>query len=172
MVNRNNEQELQRKSFITFNRGGKWQSLAPPTTSSTGKKINCRLENGCSLHLHSLTSDRYPYPYSVKNAVGIIVGIGNVGKFLKYDDNKLNTFISRDGGLNWFEVWILLRLWHAPSLVWTILLGWAMSWWLVGSLVLGGGLDCGLLLMVCIHSVAVHGGFGGPTGGGGFFGQQ
>jgi len=54
--------------------------------------------------LHSLTSERYPYPYSISNAVGIIVGIGNVGRYLKYDSNKQNTYISRDGGLTWFEV--------------------------------------------------------------------
>lgn len=53
--------------------------------------------------MHSVTSDRYPFPYSIKNGVGIIVGIGNVGKFLKFDD-KVNTYISRDGGLTWFEV--------------------------------------------------------------------
>lgn len=103
-VNRNVEADQKRKSYITFNRGGRWEYLNPPVKTSTGKNINCKIEKGCSLHLHSLTSDRYPFPYSVQNAVGIIVGIGNVGKYLQYDDNKLNVYISRDGGLTWFEV--------------------------------------------------------------------
>ncbi|CAI2385075.1 unnamed protein product [Moneuplotes crassus] len=103
-VNRDINSGMKRKSYITFNRGGKWQSLTPPQYSSTGKRIICRLDDGCSLHLHSLTSSKYPYPYSLSNAAGIIVGIGNVGKYLKYEDKKLNTYISRDGGLTWIEV--------------------------------------------------------------------
>ena len=103
-INKSIDQEQRRRTYITFNRGGKWQSLAPPEVSSTGKKIRCKIEHGCSLHLHSLTSDRYPFPYSMQNAVGIIVGVGNVGRYLKYDDRYLNTYISRDGGLTWFEV--------------------------------------------------------------------
>jgi len=30
---------IKRRSYITFNRGGKWQSISPPETSSTGKRI-------------------------------------------------------------------------------------------------------------------------------------
>jgi len=103
-INRSQEPELKRKSYITFNRGGKWQSLAPPDRTSKGRKIHCTLKNGCSLHLHSLTSERYPFPYAVSNSAGIIVGIGNIGKYLQYDNNRINTYISRDGGLTWFEV--------------------------------------------------------------------
>ena len=102
--NRNADPETKRKTYISFNRGGKWQSLTPPIKSSKGKLIGWRIENGCSLHLHSLTSDRYPFPYSIQNGVGIIVGVGNTGQFLQYDDNKLNTYISRDGGVTWFEI--------------------------------------------------------------------
>ena len=101
---RNSETDVKRKTYISFNRGGKWQSLTPPAKSSKGKIISCRIENGCSLHLHSLTSDRYPFPYSIQNGVGIIVGVGNTGQYLQYDDNKLNTYISRDGGVTWFEI--------------------------------------------------------------------
>ena len=102
--NAGNPGEIRRKSLITFNRGGKWETLNPPEVGANGNKINCDKSKGCSLHLHSITSDRYPYPYSIKNAVGIIVGIGNVGRYLEYGDNLLNTYISRDGGFTWFEV--------------------------------------------------------------------
>ena len=32
------------------------------------------------------------------------MGTGNVGKYLSYRPDLINTYLSRDGGLNWFEV--------------------------------------------------------------------
>ena len=98
-------------SLISFNRGAKWQPLNPPTVSSVGTPINCKIEKGCSLHLHSFSTETIPYPYSVASAVGLIFGVGNLGKELTSKYNEMNTYLSRDGGLNWVEIkkgpWIM-----------------------------------------------------------------
>ena len=56
------------------------------------------------MHLHSITSDNYGPFYSTPTALGIILGIGNVGKHLAYEEDEVNTYLSRDGGVNWEEV--------------------------------------------------------------------
>jgi len=56
------------------------------------------------LHLHSYSSPGFPVPYSHQNAVGLIMGIGNLGTQLKFDDEEINTYLSRDGGLTWIEI--------------------------------------------------------------------
>jgi hypothetical protein len=38
-INRNQEPEVRRKTYITFNRGGTWQYLTPPEKTSKGSKI-------------------------------------------------------------------------------------------------------------------------------------
>ena len=39
------------RTYITHNKGGRWDLLKAPEESSSGKKIGCYLEDGCSLHL-------------------------------------------------------------------------------------------------------------------------
>ncbi len=69
--------------MITFDKGGIWKPLSPPLKDSTGKKIVCDVSQGCSLHLHSVSSKMNYGPfYSTETAVGLIIGTGNVGKFL------------------------------------------------------------------------------------------
>lgn len=92
------------KSYISMNRGGNWNLLSAPDTTAKGKTINCHTSKGCSLHLHSYSSPMYPVPYSHNNAVGLIMGIGNLGTQLKYDYEEINTYLSRDGGLSWIEI--------------------------------------------------------------------
>jgi hypothetical protein len=58
---------------------------------------------GCSLHLHG-HSTKVSEIYSTKTAVGIILASGNVGKQLNYRADKVNTYISRDAGHTWSEV--------------------------------------------------------------------
>jgi hypothetical protein len=38
------------------------------------------------------------------NAIGIIIGCGNVGQYLSLKPDEVNTYLSRDGGLSWFEI--------------------------------------------------------------------
>ena len=58
----------------------------------------------CSLHLHSVSSTNYGPFYSSENAIGMIIGTGNVGAYLSNRADEVNTYLSRDGGLKWFEV--------------------------------------------------------------------
>ena len=39
------------RTFITHNKGGKWELLKAPEVSGRGKKTACYIEDGCSLHL-------------------------------------------------------------------------------------------------------------------------
>jgi len=42
--------------------------------------------------------------YSVPSAVGIIIATGNVGKYLSFKQDEVNTYMSRDAGATWFEL--------------------------------------------------------------------
>ena len=86
------------KTKITFNRGASWERIKAPERDSENKKYNCG--NYCYLNLFGLSSDYTPF-YSVDSAAGLIIGNGNVGRYL---NKEISTFMSRDGGLNWFEI--------------------------------------------------------------------
>jgi hypothetical protein len=93
------------KSKITFSDGGEWFYLTPPTEDSEGKSYDCKggLDK-CSLNLHSYTERKdVRDTYSSGSAVGVLLGVGNVGEFLSpYSEG--NTFISDDAGATWREV--------------------------------------------------------------------
>eukprot|EP00745_Piridium_sociabile_P035842 TRINITY_DN63212_c0_g1_i1.p1 TRINITY_DN63212_c0_g1~~TRINITY_DN63212_c0_g1_i1.p1 ORF type:complete len:630 (+),score=84.98 TRINITY_DN63212_c0_g1_i1:702-2591(+) len=91
------------KTVITFDKGGVWSYLRAPTVDSLGQKIECPRES-CWLHLHGITNFHSYAPfYSLDNAAGIIMGTGNVGTHLRYEQDEVNTYLSRDGGLTWVE---------------------------------------------------------------------
>lgn len=53
------------RTYITHNKGGKWDLLRSPTHDSEGRPLKCYLEDGCSLHLQIYSSNGiYPPPYS------------------------------------------------------------------------------------------------------------
>lgn len=56
------------------------------------------------VHLHSVGNMRFGPFYSSENAVGIILGTGNVGSHLANRPDEVNTYMSRDGGLTWQEI--------------------------------------------------------------------
>lgn len=116
------------KTVISFDKGGIWSYLKPPKVDSRGRKVDCSTTfqrpskanatngngytdlsdhsqlNECWLHLHGITNfHRYAPFYSISNAVGLIMGTGNVGVSLRYEEDQVNTYLSRDGGLNWVE---------------------------------------------------------------------
>jgi len=91
------------RTVISFDKGGLWSYLKPPRVDSLGKKIDCPPER-CWLHLHGITNfHNYAPFYSTENAVGIIMGTGNVGPYLRFEPDQINTYLSRDGGLNFVE---------------------------------------------------------------------
>jgi hypothetical protein len=90
---------------ITFNKGADWSRIRAPVKDSLDKKIDCDISKNCSLHLHSVSSNMNFGPvYSSDNSIGLLIGTGNLGYFLNNKANKTNTYLSRDGGLTWFEI--------------------------------------------------------------------
>lgn len=89
--------------MISFDKGGFWTGLTPPEKDVDGKKIFCD-EEDCGLHLHSISSLKFGPFYTTENSMGIILGTGNVGKYLSHREDEVNTYLSRDGGLTWFEI--------------------------------------------------------------------
>jgi len=51
-----------------------------------------------------LSSSKFGPVYSTEKAKGIILATGNVGYQLLYKHDMINTYLSRDGGLTWFEI--------------------------------------------------------------------
>ncbi|PGG97749.1 hypothetical protein AJ79_09101 [Helicocarpus griseus UAMH5409] len=97
------------RTMITHNDGAEWTLLLPPTKDSEGNSYSCSPKGGkptdsCALHLHSYTERADPRDtYSSPGAVGVMIGTGNVGEHLTLK-SEADTFITRDGGINWEEV--------------------------------------------------------------------
>jgi hypothetical protein len=89
-------------TVISFNKGGSWHRLKAPDRDSTGKKYECE-DNNCYLNFFGVSSAIAPF-YSVDSAAGIIIANGTVGKYLSKETTDINTFLTRDGGLTWFEI--------------------------------------------------------------------
>ncbi|KAJ3090965.1 vacuolar protein sorting/targeting protein PEP1 [Quaeritorhiza haematococci] len=93
------------QTLITYNDGAKWDHLKPPTRGVNGRRYECNPgSKDCNLHLHSYTERSDPRDqFSSSSAVGLMMGVGNVGSYLAdYTDG--NTFITRDAGRTWVEV--------------------------------------------------------------------
>ncbi len=88
---------------ITHNDGGRWKAIVPPSRDVYGQPYECN-QVGCDLHLHGFTERDDPRDtYSSPSAVGLMMGVGNVGrKLAPYRDS--DTFLTRDGGFTWEEV--------------------------------------------------------------------
>lgn len=53
------------RTYITHNKGGRWDLIKAPTVDSKGDPIKCYIEEGCSLHLQIYSSNGVlPPPYS------------------------------------------------------------------------------------------------------------
>ncbi|KAJ3036248.1 vacuolar protein sorting/targeting protein PEP1 [Rhizophlyctis rosea] len=89
---------------MSWDDGNKWQYLKRPDADSNGDAYSCRGDYGCSLHIHSYTERRDKRDqFTSSGAVGLIMGVGNVGAYLnKYTNGDV--FISRDAGRSWKEV--------------------------------------------------------------------
>lgn len=94
-------ERLRTKTVITFDKGGEWSYLVPPTHDSLGAAIQCTGE--CHLHLHGVTDAYGPF-YSAASATGLIMGTGSIGSYLQQHPSEVNTYLSRDAGLTWIEV--------------------------------------------------------------------
>ena len=92
---------------ISHNDGAAWTYLPPPTTDADGNRYSCSSQKGddnCALHIHGYTEriDRRK-TFSSETAIGLMFGVGNVGKYLG-EKKDAETFMTRDGGLTWKSV--------------------------------------------------------------------
>ncbi|KAI9740380.1 MAG: vacuolar protein sorting/targeting protein PEP1 [Cirrosporium novae-zelandiae] len=96
------------KTMITHNDGAEWALLPAPKKDAVGKDWGCKVKDqpteDCSLHLHGFTERKSPDDtYSSASAIGLMMGIGNVGPNLALKSDA-DTFITRDGGITWDSV--------------------------------------------------------------------
>eukprot|EP00026_Physarum_polycephalum_P002988 Phypoly_transcript_02997.p1 GENE.Phypoly_transcript_02997~~Phypoly_transcript_02997.p1 ORF type:complete len:738 (+),score=114.01 Phypoly_transcript_02997:65-2278(+) len=97
-----------KQTYFSFDNGGEWKKLVAPTTDARGVPTNCSLANGCSLHIHGLISwfnDVFPPFYSSPNAIGLMVAVGNLGTALAATTQNSKTYLTRDGGITWNEIY-------------------------------------------------------------------
>ncbi|RHZ50479.1 hypothetical protein Glove_498g22 [Diversispora epigaea] len=82
-------------SEISFDDGSTWNRLKT--------RPNCKNDD-CYLNLHGRTDANWGATiYSTSNAIGLVLGIGNVGEYLK-DFSQSDTYLSRDAGRNWEKI--------------------------------------------------------------------
>lgn len=95
------------RTLVTFDKGGQWKPILPPELDSEGNEYteNCNDEvHGCYLQLHNSISSTIANIQRIgtlENAPGLVVGHGDVGRYLS--SSNVNLFISRDGGYRWKE---------------------------------------------------------------------
>ncbi|KAJ8324131.1 vacuolar protein sorting/targeting protein PEP1 [Batrachochytrium dendrobatidis] len=99
-MNRGDPKKLQTK--MSFDDGYTWNYLAAPKLDSNHNTYDCGSE--CYLHLHAYT-ERHDQRdlFSSSGSVGFMMGVGNVGSYLK-DFTDGDTFITHDGGRTWTEI--------------------------------------------------------------------
>uniref|UniRef100_A0A3Q3AY67 Sortilin-related receptor n=1 Tax=Kryptolebias marmoratus TaxID=37003 RepID=A0A3Q3AY67_KRYMA len=94
------------RSVITFDKGGTWELLQPPSADSLGGTMDCQLSKGCSLHLAQRWSQLFNIQLrripvlSKDSAPGLIMATGSVGRNLA---NKPNVYVSSSAGARWRE---------------------------------------------------------------------
>ncbi|KAI8319582.1 Oligoxyloglucan reducing end-specific cellobiohydrolase [Martensiomyces pterosporus] len=97
------------RTMITIDGGSRWHYLridGPTSCHQTAPK-----KGDCALHLHGYTEVSDPENiYSAAGAVGLLMGVGNVGSALSRI-GEADTFLSRDGGATW-ELVRKGPMWH------------------------------------------------------------
>ncbi|KAF2404004.1 vacuolar protein sorting protein [Trichodelitschia bisporula] len=102
------------KTMITHDDGSDWAYLSPPAKDFLGKSYPCAGKglDKCALHLHGYTERTDPRDtYSSPSAVGLMLGVGNVGEHLG-PANEGDTFITRDGGITWIVAKNGIYMWE------------------------------------------------------------
>ena len=98
--------EKRLKTLMTHDDGATWAPLAAPKKDSLGANYKCNVghPDGCSLQLHGYTERPDPRDtFSSPTAIGLMMGVGNVGPYL-LPMSEASTFLTSDGGVTWKEV--------------------------------------------------------------------
>jgi hypothetical protein len=87
-------------SKISFDNGASWNPIKLLAQSSDSTQWSCS-DPQCSLHLHgAMNNHNQGHVFSSAGAVGVLLGVGNVGRSLEsYNDG--DTFLSTDAGITW-----------------------------------------------------------------------
>jgi hypothetical protein len=90
------------KTKVTHNDGADWAFLPPPEKDVDENAFECNTASDkCSLHIHGYTERAVKsHTYSSPSAVGLMLGIGNVGEYLT-SRPEADTFISTNAGITW-----------------------------------------------------------------------
>lgn len=94
------------KTMITHDDGSTWSYLRCPEKDLDGKSSSCDADDLSkrSLHLHGYTERKDPRDtFSSPSAVGLMIGVGNVGEYLGLY-NEGNTYMTKDGGVTWTQI--------------------------------------------------------------------
>lgn len=102
---------------ISHNDGAQWSFLPPPTKDVHGVDYPCRSAKGdadCALHIHGYTERRdHKKTYSSESAVGLMLGLGNVGPHLgELMSEETDTFMTTDAGITWRNIKKGRHLWQ------------------------------------------------------------
>ncbi|KAI8050565.1 hypothetical protein BDF22DRAFT_695641 [Syncephalis plumigaleata] len=85
---------------ITYDNGQTWQFLPVPKTKVNGFPLTCKT-TPCHLHLHGFTERTDSFNvFSAPTAIGLMMGVGNVGSHLEEYANA-DTYLTRDAGRTW-----------------------------------------------------------------------
>jgi hypothetical protein len=97
--------QKKKQTRVTHNDGADWEPLQAPQKDSDNKPYGCDVSNRekCALHLHGYTERADPREmFSSPTAVGVVMGVGNVGESLT-TIGEADTFITTDAGVTWKE---------------------------------------------------------------------
>ncbi|KAJ2358042.1 vacuolar protein sorting/targeting protein PEP1 [Coemansia sp. RSA 2618] len=90
------------RSLVTVDGGARWHYLRVDGT--TPCRQTAPRAGNCALHLHGYTEVSDPENiYSAEGAVGLVMGVGNVGPHLGHI-GQADTYLSSDGGASWAVV--------------------------------------------------------------------
>ncbi|EFR02203.1 vacuolar protein sorting/targeting protein PEP1 [Nannizzia gypsea CBS 118893] len=105
---RHKGQDKKFRSMISHNDASEWALMPPPKKDVEGHSFDCKVKDKgteeCALHIHGYTERRDSRDsMSSGSAVGLIIGVGNVGPYLTTRAES-DTFMSRDAGITWHQV--------------------------------------------------------------------
>ncbi|KAJ2447047.1 vacuolar protein sorting/targeting protein PEP1 [Coemansia sp. RSA 2440] len=90
------------QSMVTLDGGARWHYLR--VDGATPCSQTAPQSGSCALHLHGYTEVSDPENiYSAKGAIGLVMGVGNVGPHLTHI-GQASTYLSTNGGVSWTQV--------------------------------------------------------------------